>query len=280
MKKVSIVILCIIALVAFAMWASPASADNTPPVADAGPDQAVLVGDTVTLDGSGSSDVDGDSLTFDWALISVPAGSGATLSDSTAVMPTFVADVAGTYTAQLIVNDGMVDSAPDTVAIIAEIIEPCNQASKTQGYWYRQCLGVPGSEGGLDPGRHGRGPKLPTEAGFVDELIPCTDQRLEDLEFFGVMTCEGIDADPPSDPCERATRQLTALILNVCSDRLTNSCEVDLSPWGCSSTDVGDLIEELTALINSVDPDNCKLAAECAALVNEGEGLVVDENNH
>jgi len=98
------------------------SPTNQAPVADAGPDQTVLVGDTVTLDGSGSSDVDGNSLTFSWSFTSVPAGSGATLSDPTAVMPTFVSDVAGDYVAQLIVNDGFIDSAPDTVRITANPI--------------------------------------------------------------------------------------------------------------------------------------------------------------
>ena len=97
-----------------------AGAGNTAPVADAGPDQTVFVGDTATLDGSASSDVDiGDTLSFAWSLTSRPAGSSAALSDATAVGPTFVADVAGTYVAQLIVNDGTVDSAPDTVTITA-----------------------------------------------------------------------------------------------------------------------------------------------------------------
>ena len=46
---------------------------NSAPVANAGPDQAVSVGQAVGLDGSASSDVDGDPLTFSWALTSAPA---------------------------------------------------------------------------------------------------------------------------------------------------------------------------------------------------------------
>ena len=95
---------------------------NNPPVANAGLDENVTVNDTVTLDGSGSTDADGDTLTYLWSLTSVPAGSGATLSDPTAVSPTFVADVAGDYVAQLIVNDGEFDSAPDPVMITAQIV--------------------------------------------------------------------------------------------------------------------------------------------------------------
>jgi uncharacterized delta-60 repeat protein len=92
---------------------------NSPPVANAGPNQSVSVSQTVTLDGSGSTDVDVDPLTYAWSFVSVPAGSTATLSDPKAVMPTFVADEEGTYTVQLIVNDGSEDSASDTVTITA-----------------------------------------------------------------------------------------------------------------------------------------------------------------
>ena len=96
-----------------------ASGANVPPVADAGPDQAVAAGAIVNLDGSGSSDADGDTLTYSWSLTSVPSGSTAALSDPAAVMPTFVADMAGDYVAQLVVNDGMANSDPDTVMITA-----------------------------------------------------------------------------------------------------------------------------------------------------------------
>jgi len=96
-----------------------ASAPNTPPVAHAGPDQGVAAGALVTLDGTGSSDAEGDPLTYAWSLVSVPAGSGAVLSDPTAAMPTFTADLAGDYGVELVVNDGQAESAPDSVTVTA-----------------------------------------------------------------------------------------------------------------------------------------------------------------
>ena len=90
---------------------------NTTPVANAGPDQTVNVSALVQLNGSGSTDVDGDPLTYRWSLTTLPANSTATLSSTTTPNPTFTADRAGTYVAQLIVNDGTVDSVADTVTI-------------------------------------------------------------------------------------------------------------------------------------------------------------------
>lgn len=87
------------------------------PVAKAGGDQNVILSNIVTLDGSASYDRDGGPITYDWALVSVPAGSSASLSDSTVVRPTFTADVAGTYVAQLMVSDSTRVSQPDTVVI-------------------------------------------------------------------------------------------------------------------------------------------------------------------
>jgi hypothetical protein len=97
---------------------------NQPPVADAGPDQTPFVTDTVTLDGSGSSDPDGDPLTYFWSITSQPIGSTTNLSDPNAVNPTFLVDKFGTYVIQLIVNDGTVDSVPDTVTIITKNSPP------------------------------------------------------------------------------------------------------------------------------------------------------------
>jgi subtilisin len=87
---------------------------NTPPVANAGPDQTKQVNSTVTLDGSGSSDADNDTLTYSWSQIS---GASVTLSSTTIAKPTFTPAVTGTYGFQLVVNDGVINSSADTVSI-------------------------------------------------------------------------------------------------------------------------------------------------------------------
>jgi hypothetical protein len=105
---------------------------NSPPVADAGTDQSYPLGATVMLDGSGSTDVDGDRLTYLWALTAIPANSAAELSDRAAIRPTFVIDVPGTYTAQLLVNDGTVYSSPATVTISTLNSKPLAHAGPDQ----------------------------------------------------------------------------------------------------------------------------------------------------
>jgi hypothetical protein len=95
-----------------------AAAANVAPVANAGSIQSVALG-TVTLDGSASTDANGDTLTYKWTLLAKPISSNATLSSSTSAKPTFTADLTGVYVASLIVNDGKVDSAVVTVTVNA-----------------------------------------------------------------------------------------------------------------------------------------------------------------
>lgn len=91
---------------------------SQPPIANAGTDQSIHQTATVNLDGTASSDPDGDPLTYSWQIISTPLGSTATLSDATAATPTFVADLGGDYVVQLVVTDSFgVASAPDKARI-------------------------------------------------------------------------------------------------------------------------------------------------------------------
>jgi hypothetical protein len=97
-----------------------ASAANVAPVANAGAIQSVVLG-LVTLDGSGSTDANNDTLTYKWVLLAKPIGSTAVLSSTTSAKPTFTADLVGVYVASLVVNDGKVDSAIVTTTVTAAV---------------------------------------------------------------------------------------------------------------------------------------------------------------
>ena len=106
------------AAVTFTTSVSTGGSSNIAPVANAGPDQNTTVGSLVTLSGTISSDANGDAIKYVWTL--TPAsGSSATLTGVTTARPTFIPDIAGNYTATLIVNDGVVNSTADTVTITA-----------------------------------------------------------------------------------------------------------------------------------------------------------------
>ena len=98
---------------------STPTAPNVAPVANAGADQSVLTNAAVTLDGSASSDANGDALAYAWTLTSKPQGSTAILSSATSAKTTFTADLPGTFVASLIVSDGKVNSGADTVNVSA-----------------------------------------------------------------------------------------------------------------------------------------------------------------
>jgi hypothetical protein len=88
---------------------------NAAPVADAGPNQALPGSATVTLNGSGSYDPDGDPITYQWTQESGPA---VTLSAPAAAVTTFAAVAGQSYSFRLTVKDplGAQGTARVTVA--------------------------------------------------------------------------------------------------------------------------------------------------------------------
>ncbi len=102
---------------------------NTAPIANAGQDQQTYTGNTIQLDGSNSSDEDGDSLSYSWSITSTPIGSNAQLVNANALMPSVTPDMEGTYVFSLIVNDGTNDSVADEVVVT--VITPEAYATNT-----------------------------------------------------------------------------------------------------------------------------------------------------
>lgn len=95
---------------------------NNPPVAVATATPSNATTNTmVTLDGSGSHDTNGDSLTWRWSVSSKPVGSAATIGNPFSANAWVTPDIAGDYSVRLIVNDNTVDSAPADVAITAYV---------------------------------------------------------------------------------------------------------------------------------------------------------------
>ena len=99
--------------------AGPDPDTNRAPVAQAGSDRTVSAGFAVTLDGSASSDPDGDALQYSWTL-TAPTGSAATLEGATSAAPGFTPDVAGTYQVSLVVSDGEAESPADALTVTAQ----------------------------------------------------------------------------------------------------------------------------------------------------------------
>jgi lysophospholipase L1-like esterase len=92
---------------------------NVAPVADGGGDRYISTKMFIDLDGSNSSDGDGDPLSFSWRIISMPDGSKPVLSDATYTTARFRTATEGVYVIGLAVNDSITDSAEDSITLTA-----------------------------------------------------------------------------------------------------------------------------------------------------------------
>ena len=117
-----------VALGALVGAAQPNTPPNVKPVANAGLMQNITLGyingltsKPVVVNGAGSTDANGDKITYRWSLKKTPAGSSATLATTTDTSTTFTADKPGEYWVGLVVNDGKLDSDEAVVIVNASI---------------------------------------------------------------------------------------------------------------------------------------------------------------
>jgi phosphatidylethanolamine-binding protein (PEBP) family uncharacterized protein len=104
---------------------------NVPPVANAGSSQNVLIGSTVTLDGTRSSDANNDPINYTWSILQRPAASTANLTSTAGAKTTFVPEAAGLYVITLMASDGKSNSAVATTTVTAS---PTNLTINSTSY--------------------------------------------------------------------------------------------------------------------------------------------------
>jgi len=95
---------------------------NRPPIAEAGNDTTIKVGEKAALNASRSRDPDGDPLTYRWQSL-----DGGQLDNPSAKITTFMSNTEGSYNLSLLVNDGREDSQRDLIKITVIPARPLNR---------------------------------------------------------------------------------------------------------------------------------------------------------
>lgn len=90
---------------------------NKAPVADAGRSLQANLGGLITLDGSASSDPDGDELFYSWKVVQQPDNGKPLFGKTDTMAPEMVWTRPGEYVVELIVTDDIDDSQPSQVSV-------------------------------------------------------------------------------------------------------------------------------------------------------------------
>ena len=258
------------------------AASNTAPVANAGIDQTIELGDTATLDGSGSSDADGDTLTFQWTLLTAPSGGTASIVNETSPTASLTPDAEGNWEIQLVVNDGQENSTPDalTVQVVSQACtsdaqcnddNPCTTDTCDNG----GCVNTPLAEGtSCDDGMYCNGEET-CDAGGTCQAgeLPCPGRACDEAN----QSCVGCTSDDVCPACQYCSNG--ACVNQAAGDDLKDDCAQDACHPGicngngaCSTEadgtdcDVCGACNSGTCTADLTQDDDCPLCQECSDL--------------
>ncbi|WP_440959077.1 autotransporter domain-containing protein [Oceanicaulis sp. LC35] len=170
--------------------------DNRAPIANAGANiSGIDGGEVVTLNGSASTDPDGDALSYRWTQVSGPT---VTLSDANTASPSFTApdvDANTQLVFELVVSDGSVDSVASQVTVSVRPVGSITILTQSMGgdssFTYVSSLsalsGSVGTSGGqamlvadaVGAGRYSVTLQDPRDSGYALTALACTDADSE-----------------------------------------------------------------------------------------------------
>jgi hypothetical protein len=178
-------------------WSDPdlcsitVEAGNQAPIADAGTSTTLspCTERNYELDGYGSYDPEGAELTYSWTMLSAPSGSSAELDDPTLPNPVLQWDVTGTYSFELRVSDGVLESTPDIV-LLTFTDESANSR--------------PVANAGED-----QTITVTTECTTASYVFTCDDCPSEDVDLDGSASDDSVDGDELSFAWSDPSGELT-----------------------------------------------------------------------
>lgn len=147
-------------------------------------------GATLVLDGTGSSDPDGDSLSWAWSIASRPPGSNARIDNTTTPTSALKLDVSGRYTVSLTVSDskGATGTATLTVDVKRDLLQPSQSLIQPER-WYSSA-DIRGLDGSTYSGEN---PLLPMQSVQVD----LNDDGIDDLFTYDSYPLDRSITNPP-----------------------------------------------------------------------------------
>ena len=220
-------------------------APNEEPTADAGADQTVNEGAAVTLDATGSSDPDGDSLSYSWT-VTDDAGTGVTLSDASVAQPTFTApDVQSqtTLNFEVEVSDG---TATDTDSVNV-IVQPVNEG--------------PTASFGYSPNSPEAGEQVSFDASDSDD--PDGDSLSYEWDFGDGTTTSGESATHTYDSAGEYTVSVTVTDDDGATDEATQTVSVSEAPDPANFQ-----VSNLNAPASATQGENITVSAD---VTNDGD---------
>ncbi len=245
---------------------------NKPPVADAGANQEADAGTTVLLDGSGSTDPDGDALLYHWRQVT---GTVAVLSDSLAVQATFTAaNTSENLTFQLSVTDGggLGDTDQTIVAVNGAGTPPTANAGADQTVQVNRPAVLSGT--GHDPDG---GPVTFAWTQFAGTTVTLSDPAIARPEFMAPVTPTVLEFElAVTDTSGAITRDSTTVTIQTSPAPLVPTLFVvgagdKLYGWTRPETRSGDavpdvFIEGASTMLDG--PNDVVVDAKGAALVS------------
>jgi sirohydrochlorin ferrochelatase len=197
---------------------------NRAPLAKASASRSFASASIIRLDGSGSTDPDGDALRYRWSFTTRPADSALTdadIQDSTSALASFKADTSGTYAVRLVVRDGLASDSALLSGIVVKIVEDHDPVDDTTAPRWGDVEGADARQSAFGGPSFGGGPAL---GGFGKNRAPLAEASASrSLASASIIRLDGSGSTDPDGDALRYRWSFTTRPADSCAHRRRHS---------------------------------------------------------